>query len=61
MRPANSRFTVVVGEHNLCDGRGREGSEGGQVLVASHVFEHPNYARSNGHLQNYIAILEVNS
>ena len=57
MTPSNAGFTVVVGEHNICDGVGADSSEGGQILLASEVFEHPNY----GNDVNDIAILKVTS
>ena len=57
MTPTNTRFYVVVGEHNVCDGVGAQSSEGGQLLRASEVFEHPNY----GNNDNDIAILKVTS
>ena len=53
MTPSNGEFRVVVGEHNRCDGV----NEGGQLLLASRVHEHPSY--SNTGLDNDIAILEV--
>ena len=57
MTPSNTRFTVVVGEHNICDGVGTSSSEGGQVFVVSQVFEHPDHANND----NDIAILKVTS
>ena len=55
MTLANTEFTVVVGEHDRCDGLGENSSEGGQVLEPSQVFEHPDYAN----FDNDIAILKV--
>ena len=57
MTPSNGRVRVVVGEHNVCDGVGADSSEGGQILRASEVFEHPYY----GNNDNDIAILKVTS
>ena len=57
MTPTNTRFYVVVGEHNVCDGVGSQSSEGGQILRASEVFEHPDH----GNNDNDIAILKVTS
>ena len=57
MTPTNTRFYVVVGEHNVCDGVGAQSSEGGQSLLASEVFEHPDH----GNNDNDIAILKVTS
>ena len=57
MTVANTKFKVVVGEHDICDGVGAGSSEGGQALVASQIFEHPDYDS----FDNDIAVLEVPS
>ena len=51
MSASNSRVRVVVGEHNICDNV----NEGGQVIDASQVYVHPNYANND----NDIAIVKV--